>query len=110
VPKGELFILDEDSFDGRITQAQLPVLVDFWTDWCAPCKRLAQTLRELAAELAGRVEIAMVDVDANGDLAYRYGIQSVPTLIVFKRGHVVDQMIGAAPKSHILRMLDRHHG
>lgn len=106
--KAELVILDEDTFDGRITQAELPVLVDFWTDWCAPCKRLAQTLRELAGELRGRVQFATVDVDANGDLAYRFGIQSVPTMIVFKRGHVVDQMVGAAPKAHILRMLDRH--
>ena len=98
----------DTDFDEKIRDQPGPVLVDFWASWCPPCKQIAPALEELARELAGRATIAKVDVDANGDLANRFGIRSIPTLVVFKDGRVVDQMIGAAPKQQILDLLERH--
>jgi len=100
--------LSDDSFDSEMKKAGGPVLVDFWAAWCAPCKTIAPSLEQIAHELAGKATIAKVDVDENGDLSSRFGIRSIPTLIVFKDGRVVDQMIGAAPKDQILRMLEKH--
>lgn len=103
-----ILVLDDDSFDAEIQQREEPILVDFWADWCAPCKRIAPALAELAIELAGRAVVAQVDVAANGDLVSRFGIRNIPTLIVFKRGRVVDQMVGAAHKAEIARWLAPH--
>lgn len=100
--------LNEDNFDERIRGFRGPVLVDFWAAWCTPCKTIAHSLERVADELDGRAHVAKVDVVENGDLANRFGIRSVPTLIVFKGGKVVDQMIGAAPVAEIRRLLDRH--
>jgi thioredoxin 1 len=104
----QILTLGEDDFDDRISQARGPVLVDFWAAWCGPCKVIAPRLAEIADELAGQAQVAKVNVDDNGDLANRFGIRSIPTLIVFKDGKVVDQMIGAAPKDQIRRMLQKH--
>ena len=100
--------LNEDTFDDAIKKNEQPILVDFWAAWCQPCKVVAPALAQLAEELAGRVLVAKVDVDENGDLANRFGIRSIPTLVVFKGGKVVDQMIGAAPKEQIRRLLEKH--
>jgi len=110
VAGGNAIELDEDNFDDEINSRQGPILVDFWASWCAPCKRIAPVLDEIAVEMAGRVHVAKVDVDANGDLSNRFGIRSVPTLVVFCGGRVVDQLIGAAPKDKIREMLERHTG
>jgi thioredoxin 1 len=82
--------------------------VDFWASWCAPCKLIAPVLDELAEELTGRALIGKVNVEANGDLTNRFGVSSIPTLILFKDGRVVDQLIGAAPKDQIRRMVLKH--
>ena len=100
--------LTEADFDERVTRASRVMLVDFWASWCAPCRDVGRSLEELAGELGGRASIAKIDVEANGDLANRFGISSVPTLILFKSGKVVDQLIGAAPKERIRRMVERH--
>ena len=100
--------LSDDSFDDEMKKASGPILVDFWAAWCAPCKTIAPCLEQIAHEMAGKATVAKVDVDENGDLSSRFGIRSIPTLIVFKDGRVVDQMIGAAPKEQIRRMLEKH--
>lgn len=107
---GSILELTDDSFDDRILAVKGPLLVEFWADWCDPCKLIAPALGELADELSGRAAIAKVDVVANGDLTNRFGIRSIPTLIVFKDGKVVDQLTGAAPKSDIRRLLEKHLG
>jgi thioredoxin 1 len=107
---GRTLVLNEESFDSHVTGAALPTLVDFWADWCPPCKAIAPVLEQIAREMAGQVHVAKVNVDDNGDLANCFGIRSIPTLLVFKDGKVVDQLIGNAPKEQILRMLRRHAG
>ena len=105
-----IVILNEDNFDEEINQAQVPILVDFWASWCGPCKIVAPTLEQLADEMVESIRVAKVNVDDNGDLANRFGIRSIPTLVVFKDGKVVDQMIGAAPKEQIRQLIKRHTG
>ncbi len=102
--------LTDETFDDNIKDLAGPVLVDFWATWCAPCKIIAPLLEQLAEELGARVTIAKVDVDDNGDLANRFGIRSIPTLMVFKDGKVVDQMVGAAPKEQIRKLVEKHLG
>lgn len=103
-----ILTLTEDDFDDQITNAETPILVDFWATWCPPCKAIAPSLEQIADEMGGKARVAKVNVDENGDLANRFGIRSIPTLMVFKRGKVVDQMIGAAPKDQIKRMVEKH--
>jgi len=97
-------------FDAKVLQSDVPVLVDFWAEWCGPCKAIGPSVEQLATEYEGRAKVVKVDVDSNGDVAERYGIMSIPALLVFKGGKVVDQMVGAAPKQSIAQLLDRAIG
>ncbi|HEY7139554.1 MAG TPA: thioredoxin [Methylomirabilota bacterium] len=98
--------LTEAAFDQTLAQHQEAVIVDFWAEWCGPCKAIAPTLDELAQEYAGRVTIAKVNVDEHPGLAARFQVRSIPTLLIFKGGQVIDQVIGAVPKAQIKKRLD----
>lgn len=95
-------------FEREVIQSNVPVLVDFWATWCRPCLAIAPHVEAIASELAGKAKVFKVDVDADGDLAGRYGIMSIPALIVFKGGQEVDRIVGAAPKDQIKALLERH--
>jgi len=96
-----------NEFNDKVLGAEVPVLVDFWAEWCGPCKAIGPSVEQLATEYAGRAKVVKVDVDSEGELATRYGVMSIPALLVFKGGKVVDQMIGAAPKAQIAALIDR---
>lgn len=96
------------SFDQAVLKADRPVLVDFWATWCGPCRAIAPKLEELATEMAAEVVVAKVDVDSNQQTAARYGIRSIPTLILFKNGQPVDQIMGNVPKEKLVEMIRKH--
>ena len=94
------------NFKDEVLNSDKPVLVDFWAEWCGPCKMIAPTVAELAKEYEGRFKIAKLDVDANYQTAGEYGVRSIPTLLIFKSGKVVDQIVGAVPKQRLKEKLD----
>jgi len=99
-------ITSEDNFQNVVLKSKSPVMVDFWAQWCGPCLATAPILEELAKEYTGKIDLAKVDVDANGPLAAKYGIASIPTMLVFKGGQPVQQIIGYRPKNEIKKVLD----
>ncbi len=98
--------LTQDEFDREILQSDQPALVDFWAPWCGPCQMMGPTIDKLAGDYAGRVKVAKVNVDDAPDLATRYGIRSIPSLLFFKNGEVVDQLVGVQPESVLAAKLN----
>jgi thioredoxin 1 len=105
---GNALAATDQNFEIEVLNSTVPVLVDFWAEWCGPCKMIAPSLEEIAGEYAGRLKVAKVDVDANPALAGKYGIRSIPSLYLFKDGKVVESMIGAFPKQIILSKIQGH--
>ena len=102
------FDVTDDSFEQDVIQSDLPTVVDFWAVWCAPCKRIAPLLDEMAAEYEGQLKVAKLNVDENYDTAGKYGVMSIPTLLVFKGGQPVERIVGFMPKDHLMGKIKPH--
>jgi len=98
--------LTEQNFDEALAANQSVMMVDFWAEWCGPCRAIAPVLEDLARESGGAITLAKVNVDENPSLAARYGIRSIPTILIVKQGKVADQVIGAVPKAQLKKKLD----
>ncbi len=104
---GKVLTATDDNFEDMVKEHPL-ILVDFWAAWCFPCKMVAPTIEELAKEFEGKVTFAKLNVDENPKTAMRFGITSIPTLILFKKGEVVEKVIGAVPKEHLAEKIRAH--
>ncbi|MBZ0161283.1 MAG: thioredoxin [Notoacmeibacter sp.] len=91
--------VDKSNFQSNVLESAEPVVVDFWAEWCGPCKMIAPALEEIATEMGGKVKIAKLNIDENPELAAQFGVRSIPTLMLFKGGEVADMKVGAAPKT-----------
>ena len=100
-----IITLTSSSFDETVKSSTTPVLVDFWAEWCGPCKAIAPVLKELSTELVGKLTIAKLDVDAHGDIAQRFNVMNIPTLLIFHNGEVQKRLVGAKGKSQLLQEL-----
>lgn len=98
--------LNDNNFSDEVESNEQPVLVDFWAEWCGPCRMVGPVVEELAGEYEGKAKVGKVNVDHNPQVSVKYGIRSIPALLIFKNGEVVDQIIGAVPKTHIKKQLD----
>lgn len=104
---GEIVEISDSTFDSEVIKSNTPVLVDFWAPWCGPCRILAPIIKEISDSYSGRIKVGKLNVDENQLTTMKYGIRSIPTLIVFKDGNALEQIIGAVPKSEIERLINK---
>jgi thioredoxin 1 len=97
----------DQTFEAVVLQAGKPAIVDFWAEWCAPCRQIAPIIKELAAQYGDQVTVVKVDVDSNPAIAGRYGVRSIPTVLAISGGQVVEQLVGARPKADFAAMVDK---
>jgi len=95
----------DQNFEDEVLKSEKPVLVDFWAEWCAPCRMLAPTVDQIAEEFSGQAKVVKLDVDSNAETSSKYNIKGIPTLLLFKGGEIQDQIVGAASKDNIARMI-----
>lgn len=100
--------LNEKNFDQEVINSEIPVLVDFWAEWCGPCRMVGPVIESLADQYQGKFKIAKLNVDESRDIAAKYNIQSIPTMMIFVKGQVVDGLTGAQPEQNIKSKLDKH--
>ncbi len=103
----DVVVLTNDNWKQEVTEAEGPVLVDFWAEWCAPCRMIGPAIDALATAYAGRAKVGKLNIDESPELAHALGVRSIPTLLVFRDGQVVDQQIGAVPQPFIARMIEK---
>jgi thioredoxin 1 len=105
---GSLALFNEDSFEDEVLKSEVPVLVDFWAEWCGPCKVIAPIIEQISIEYEGRLKVGKLNVDESPQVASKFGIRGIPTLLLFRQGKPVEQIIGAVPKAQIVAKLNSH--
>ena len=102
-----LLHVNDKNFADEVLNAQLPVLVDFWATWCGPCRSISPIIEELSKEFTGRIKVTKLNVDENPATPSQYGVRGIPTLILFKEGKILDQIVGAVPKARLITMIEK---
>jgi len=105
---GNILEFSDQNFEQEVLKSDKPVLVDFWAEWCAPCRMIAPAVETIASEYAGRAKVGKLNVDENQSVTSRYNIRSIPNLLVFKNGEIMEQLVGTTSKDNLAKLLDKH--